>query len=238
MRAFYFLPIMLCSFPVYSQPTISVEANPSEYLSSLKQEMQAEWPENRTINLVFHGHSVPAGYFKTPHVNTMSAYPNLVLKKIKSIYPHAVVNVIVTAIGGENSVKGAERFEKDVLVHNPDVLFIDYGLNDRRAGLAASYNAWNEMIKKAKKQHIKVILLTPSPDQKVEYSDPNNELRKHTDQIIRLAHEHQVGLVDSYMAFEFLYARKKKLKKYMSQVNHPNKKGHELIANEIIKYFN
>lgn len=238
MRAFYFLPIMLCSFPVYSQPTISVEANPSEYLSSLKQEMQAEWPENRTINLVFHGHSVPAGYFKTPHVNTMSAYPNLVLKKIKSIYPHAVVNVIVTAIGGENSVKGAERFEKDVLVHNPDVLFIDYGLNDRRGGLAASYNAWNEMIKKAKKQHIKVILLTPSPDQKVEYSDPNNELRKHTDQIIRLAHEHQVGLVDSYMAFEFLYARKKKLKKYMSQVNHPNKKGHELIANEIIKYFN
>lgn len=24
----------------------------------------------------------------------------------------------------------------------------------------------------------------------------------------------------------------------MSQVNHPNKKGHELIAEEILKYFN
>jgi hypothetical protein len=25
--------------------------------------------------------------------------------------------------------------------------------------------------------------------------------------------------------------------KYMSQVNHPNEKGHELIAEEIIKWF-
>jgi len=33
---------------------------------------------------VFHVLSVPAGYFKTPKVNTWSAYPNLVLKKLKS----------------------------------------------------------------------------------------------------------------------------------------------------------
>ena len=26
--------------------------------------MQIKWPRNRTINIVFHGHSVPAGYFK------------------------------------------------------------------------------------------------------------------------------------------------------------------------------
>ena len=93
------------------------------------------------------------------------------------------------------------------------------------------------MIKKAKKENIKIILLTPSPDQRVDYADANNELKKHSDQIIRLANENQVGLVDSYKAFEFLYTNKNELKKYMSQVNHPNEKGHELIANEIIKYF-
>ena len=63
------------------------------------------------------------------------------------------------------------------------------------------------------------------------------QLTKHTDQIIRLADEHQVGLVDSYKAFEFSYSRNKKLSKYMSQVNHPNEKGHGLIADEIMKYF-
>ena len=170
-------------------------------------------------------------------VNTLGAYPYLVLKKLKSNYPYAVVNVIITSIGGENSVSGASRFTDDVLTHQPDVLLIDYGLNDRGIGLEKSYIAWDQMIKKAINQHIKVILITPSPDQRIDYLDMNNELKKHRDQIIRLALENNVGLVDSYKAFEFLYNDKEQLEKYMSQVNHPNEKGHELIANEIIKWF-
>jgi len=237
MKTFLFLPLFLFSLLATCQNAASQTANPSTYLRDLKKEMQVEWPKNRTINIVFHGHSVPAGYFKTPEVNTLNAYPALVLKKIKNQYPSAVVNIIVTAIGGENSEQGAHRFDDDVLTHKPDVLFIDYGLNDRRLALEESYEAWNSMIQKAKNQQIKVILLSPSPDQRVDYSNPDNELKKQTDQIIRLAEEHQVGLVDSYKAFDFLYAKKKKLKKYMSQVNHPNKKGHELIANETIKWF-
>jgi acyl-CoA thioesterase-1 len=231
------LSIVLFGFLAQGQNKESNHVSNADYLKDLKNELQIEWPKNRTINIVFHGHSVPAGYFKTPEVNTMSAYPNLVLKKIKSIYPYAVVNIIVTAIGGENSIKGAERFESDVLSHKPDVLFIDYALNDRRVGLEKSNAAWSQMIKQAKDQNIKVILLTPSPDQRVAYSKPDNELKKHTKQIIQLANKHQVGLVDSYKAFEFLYSNKEELTKYMSQVNHPNERGHELIAKEIITWF-
>ena len=207
------------------------------YLSVLKSELKKEWPKNRTINIVFHGHSVPAGYFKTPQVNTMEAYPNLFLKKLKDIYPFAVVNTIVTAIGGENSVKGAERFERDVLSHKPDLILIDYGLNDRGCGLEKAYVAWNQMIKMAKDNGIKVILLTPSPDQNVNLLDTSNELSKQSNQIRKIAAENQVGLADSYQAFRFLYADKEQLSHYMSQVNHPNKLGHELIAIELMKWF-
>jgi acyl-CoA thioesterase-1 len=101
-------------------------ADPSSYLEDIKSELKKEWPGNRTINLVFHGHSVPAGYFKTPLVNTFDSYPFLLLKELKELYPYAVINVICTAIGGENSSEGVKRFESDVLVHKPDVLFIDY----------------------------------------------------------------------------------------------------------------
>ena len=212
-------------------------ANPTAYLSDLKIDLQKEWPKNRTINIVFHGHSVPAGYFKTPRVNTLSAYPQQFLTKLKSVYPLAVVNVIVTAIGGENSVQGAKRFKRDVISHHPDLVLIDYALNDRGVGLQKANLAWNQMIRQAKKQGIKVILLTPSPDQSVNYADPDNELKKHADQIRNLAAKNQVGLVDSYRAFEFLYPDKEQLKQYMSQVNHPNEKGHELIANEIMNWF-
>jgi len=48
---------------------------------------------------------------------------------------------------------------------------------------------------------------------------------------------YQFGMADSYKAFEFLYADKEQLSKYMSQVNLPNELGHELIVDEIIKWF-
>ena len=143
-------------------------ADQSGYLQEIKMELEKKWPDNRTINLVFHGHSVPAGYFKTPVVNTLDSYPFLLLQRLKVRYPHAVINIINTAIGGENSIEGEKRFESDVLTHKPDVLFIDYSLNDRGVGLENSYKAWDKMIKTALKKNIKVILLTPSPDQRID----------------------------------------------------------------------
>ena len=213
------------------------KVDPSSYLAHIKTELTKEWPGNRTINLVFHGHSVPAGYFKAPRVNTFDSYPYLLLKELKELYPHAVINVICTAIGGENSSEGAERFESDVLVHKPDVLFIDYALNDRGIGLEQSKEAWQEMISKALRENIKVILLTPSPDQRVDMFEPDNELDQHAEQIKHLAEYYGTGLVDSYEVFKCRVQNGDHLSDYMSQVNHPNKKGHQLIVSELIRFF-
>jgi len=212
-------------------------ADTSDYLSNIKSELKKEWPKNRTINLVFHGHSVPAGYFKTPVVNTLASYPYQVLKKIKELYPYSVINIINTSIGGENSISGERRFEKEVLVHNPDLIFIDYALNDAGVGLEKSKAAWEKMIQKALDRHIKVILLTPSPDQRINISEPDNDLGKHAQQIRALSKEYGVGLADSYEIFRNLAVSGDSLKNYMSQVNHPNEKGHLLIAGAIMKYF-
>ena len=212
-------------------------ANPSNYLNDIKTELKKEWPKNRTINLVFHGHSVPAGYFKTPIVNSLESYPFLLLKELKTIYPYAVINVINTSVGGENSISGEKRFRSDVLIHKPDLLFIDYALNDRGMGLDKSYKAWSLMINKALKENIKIILLTPSPDQRVNILMPNNELEQFAEQIKQLSKEKGIGLIDSYQLFKSQLVLGDSISYYMSQVNHPNKEGHQLISNEIIKYF-
>ncbi|MBN3519434.1 SGNH/GDSL hydrolase family protein [Algoriphagus lutimaris] len=215
-----------------------IDSNSKEnYLNDMKDELTVEWPKNKTINLVFHGHSVPAGYFKTPEVNTLNSYPFLALKGIKEAYPFAVVNVINTSIGGENSNSGQKRFKKEVLPHQPNILFIDYALNDRGIGLDQSRKAWEKMIVKALKKNIKVILLTPSPDLKIDLTESGNELDLHRQQIIGLAKKYQVGLVDSYSLFQKLKENCNCLNEYMSQGNHPNEKGHQLIAKEILTYF-
>ena len=233
MRTIIFL-LVLISWEARTQNLI---AEPNDYLKEIKEELKMEWPNNRTINLVFHGHSVPDGYFKTPIVNTLDAYPFQVLKGIKEHYPHAVINIINTSIGGENSVSGAERFDAEVLIHRPDVLFLDYALNDTGIGLERSKEAWHSMIGKALDQKIKVILLTPSPDQRIDIMETDNVLGQHQKQIRQLAMENGVGLVDSYTLFKEKVLAGDSISKYMSQVNHPNKEGHKLIADEILTYF-
>jgi len=228
--------LLFQSFLLSGQVNVKI-GNSSDYLNDIKTELKKEWPNNRTINLVFHGHSVPAGYFNTPNIRTFESYPYQVLKQLKELYPYAVINIINTSVGGENSVSGAKRFESDVLIHKPDVLFIDYALNDRSVGLDKSKEAWQKMIEMALKRGIKVILLTPSPDLGENILDTNTTLEKYSQQIRDLSDKFGIGLVDSYSKFKQITISGDSLSKYMAQSNHPNEKGHLLIANEIMKYF-
>ncbi len=211
--------------------------DPATFLADIKTELTKEWPKNKSVSLVFHGHSVPAGYFKTPIVNTLNAYPNQCLRILKARYPFAVINVIVTAIGGEDSEQGAARFESDVLSHKPNVLFIDYALNDRGIGLKKAKKSWQKMIEMAQNAGVKVILLTPSPDLKVDMENPENELNQHANQIRQLAAYYQTGLIDSYEAFNSKRQKGQNLNQYMAQGNHPNEAGHAIIAEELVKWF-
>lgn len=212
-------------------------ADPAIYLAEFRTEAAKVWPANHTLNIVCHGHSVPAGYFKTPDVRTFDSYPHLLHIGLNERFPHAVTNVIVTAIGGENSESGAKRFERDVLSLRPEVVTIDYGLNDRGIGLDRARAAWSSMIEKAREQGVEVILLTPTPDTRANLADPADPLNRHAEQIRALAAEQHVGLVDSLAAFNKATAEGRDLSELMSQINHPNRAGHELVAAALLEWF-
>jgi len=213
-------------------------ADPATYLADLQALMQVQWPRNRTINIVCHGHSVPSGYFQTPTVDTFNAYPHLLHVALKERYPYAVLNVITTSIGGEHAVSGAARFERDVLSLRPDLITIDYSLNDRRAGLERSRAAWSSMIEAAQAQGIPVLLLTPTPDQRNDLFDDDDELNQHAQQVRELAAQYGVGLVDSTQAFQrYVRTEGNELPDVMAQVNHPNRAGHDLVLAELVRWF-
>ena len=208
-------------------------ASRENYLSSLADALALRWPDNQPVNIVCHGHSVPAGYACTPLVRSFSAYPHLLHCALAERYPYAVINFIVTAIGGENSVQGAQRFERDVLSLQPSLVTIDYGLNDRAIGLAAAETAWRAMIEAALSEKIPVILLTPSLDN----DPPFTELSCHAQQIRRLAEEYGVGLADSFLAWTQALDRGEALSNLLSHVNHPSLAGHQLIARQLAAWF-
>ncbi|MEQ8211275.1 MAG: GDSL-type esterase/lipase family protein [Lacipirellulaceae bacterium] len=212
-------------------------ADPQTYLQEIVSELQKKWPKNRTITIVFHGHSVPTGYFRTGQVRPFDSYPHLSHVALQKRYPTSVIEIIRTGIGGENSVKGAQRFEKDVLAKNPDVVAIDYSLNDRHLGLEQPRKAWESMILQAKEAGVKVILLTPTADQRAKLNDPSDPLTQHAEQVRALAAKNGVALADSYDVFQRYVADGKQLGPVMSQGNHPNRKGHEMVVPMITKWF-
>jgi hypothetical protein len=170
----------------------------------------------------------------------------LSLVQIKEEYPYAVINTITTSIGGEQAETGELRFADEVLAMRPDVLLIDYALNDRNIGLERAKEAWQKMIDAAlahsfttrdgESHQVKVILMTPTPDTREDISSDESPLAQHAAQIRKLAIDNNVGLIDSYALFKEL-ASKESLAPYMAQANHINGNGHQLVANEIAKLF-
>ena len=227
------LPLLLLAV----LPLAAADPAPAAALAPVVQALELKWPRNRTVHLVCHGHSVPAGYFVTPAVHADEAYPAGWQAGLRARFPHAVLNVIVTAIGGEASDRGAARFERDVLALRPSVVTIDYSLNDRRLGLEKAKANWTAMIVAAKAAGIQVILLTPTPDQSAKLDDPKDPLNQHAEQVRALAKEHGVLLVDSLALFKAKVAAGTPLKDLMSQVNHPNAAGHALVTAALLDLF-
>lgn len=223
--------LLLLALTLFFGATVRAQvADPGTYLANIIENLHKRWPDNKTVNIVFHGHSVPAGYARTPVVNTLGAYPHQTLVRLKEAFPNAVINVITTAIGGEQSEQGAARFEAEVLTHRPDILFIDYALNDRTIGVERSERAWRAMITQAQQRGVRVVLLTPTPDLSENILADQGRLFAQAEMIRRLAAEYHVGLVDVYARFRELAGQGERIADYMAQVNHPNEKGHTVAA--------
>ena len=227
------LPLLL----LVAACTAILHAQEPRIPASLVAELDKTWPDNRSIHFVFHGHSVPSGYHRTPEVKPFDSYPLMATEKIQKAHPHAVVNAIVTAIGGEDSVKGAARFEKDVLTLRPDIVFIDYALNDRRLPVAEVEKAWRSMARAAKAKGVPVVFLTPTgaDDVRIDAADEPLEIRAAI--IRKVAAEEGVPVADVWTAWKAELKGGVKQDSLLSQGNHPNRKGHEIAAKVIAGLF-
>lgn len=63
----------------------------------------------------------------------LSDYTTQLGTLLNNQYSHAVFNVIPTGIKGEMAYFAIQRFDKDVRMHNPDIIVIGYGDNDAGA---------------------------------------------------------------------------------------------------------
>lgn len=214
-------------------------ADKKDYLKELAEKLKKVWPDNESIMVACHGHSIPCGYMADNVTSPFDAYPHLFHAALAERFPHSVINVAVTAKGGENSLSGAKRFERDVLSHHPYLVTIDYGRNDMFLTGEQMRGAWQDMTQKALDAGCKVLLLTPAPDSgAVYYAESERQLKdaEMSEIICETAERFCVGLAEVHGTFERLFNQGHKRSEYAASVNHPNRRGHEIIADCMMEW--
>ena len=60
----------------------------------------------------------------------LSKWPEILDELLERQYPHAEFNTIASGVKGEMATNAIKRFDKDVRLHNPDIIILGYGDND------------------------------------------------------------------------------------------------------------
>lgn len=97
----------------------------------------------KEITLGFIGGSITEGFNATSDENT---YVSLVYKWWCDTFPNAEINLINAGIGGTSSYLGVHRVEDDILAHEPDLVFVEFAVNDAFATFGM--NSYENLIRR------------------------------------------------------------------------------------------
>ena len=115
----FFLRLLLCQF----LGLLALHASPPSIADFAKK------AENREpLSVVFFGGSLTFGANASdPNI---TSYRGLMMRWLREKYPNTPITFHDAAIGGTGSQLGMFRIERDVLSHQPDLVFLDFTVND------------------------------------------------------------------------------------------------------------
>ena len=112
------------------------------------------------------GDSVTYGYTHADKCEFDNVYHNKLKSLLEKQYPSIVFNIINAGVGGDTSLDGLNRLEQDVLNYNPDLVLVEFGLNDchKEIGGIGDFKASIQRILDEIKANTRsdIILLTPN----------------------------------------------------------------------------
>lgn len=114
----------------------------------------AETPDRAAALIACLGDSVTHGCFEVfknrfGKVDTVyrpeGGYPARLRRRLNLLYPASAVNVLNAGVSGDSSAGGLRRLERGVLSHLPDLVTVNFGLNDAMGGRNALSNYRSNM---------------------------------------------------------------------------------------------
>ncbi len=144
------------------------------------------------VTIVAFGDSITAGYA------VRRGFPSFWMEWLQKKYPEAKVEMINSGVSGDTTMDGLARLDWSVLSYEPDLVTINFGINDcvLRLGLEEFEMNFVEMVRRIRAGPGSEILLLSS--QPLETPPYDGLVLDYYQAIERVAREMDVGFVDVY----------------------------------------
>ncbi len=181
-------------------------------------------------------------------------YSNFVEMWTVTRHPHWKLTFRNVGIGGDRSTGGNTRFKRDVLLHKPTAMTVDFGMNDGGYGAFSDnvfkpyMNGLQGMADQAKEANIRVAWATPQPLDTAEQGPTaltgyNQTLEKFSDGVKVIADKNGGLFVDQFHPYLAALDRARAKGTKYDRITggdavHPGPPGQALMAASILKGLN
>ena len=184
------------------------------------------------VTIVAYGDSITAGFA------VRRGFPSFWKQMLMERYPEAGVEMINSGISGDTTMDGLARLDWAVLSYEPDLVTINFAINDCVMGLGLEELEMNlvEMVRRIRAGPGSEVLLLSS--QPLETPPYDRLVLDYYQAIERVAKEMDVGFVDVYGAWMRLVGQGTPLSSLiLPGLDHPNEAGYKIIAEELMGLF-
>ena len=184
------------------------------------------------VTIVAYGDSITAGFA------VRRGFPSFWKQMLEEKYPEAGLEMINSGISGDTTLDGLSRLDWAALSYEPDLVTINFGINDCVLGLGLEEFEMNlvEMVRRIRAGPGSEVLLLTS--QLLETPPYDRLVLDYYQAIERVAKEMEVGFVDVHGAWMRRIQLGTPLSSLiLSGLDHPNEAGYRIIAEELMELF-
>ena len=176
------------------------------------------------ITVAYIGGSITEGY----NAGTTEFYAKTCTDLLQGYFPDITVTGVNAGISGTPSLLGNLRLERDVLSADPDIVFVEFAVND---GQEADYkNAYESLVRTllTQEKDIAVVLL-------FTVLDSGHMCQEHMSKIGANYDLPMISVHDS--VYEEIEAGRMTWQDYSNDQSHPNAYGHKCITDFVDNYY-
>lgn len=176
------------------------------------------------ITVAYIGGSITEGY----NAGTTEFYAKTCTDLLQGYFPDITVTGVNAGISGTPSLLGNLRLERDVLSADPDIVFVEFAVND---GQEADYkNAYESLVRTllTQEKDIAVVLLFTVLDRGYTCQEHMSKIGANYDLPMISVHD---------SVYEEIEAGRMTWQDYSNDQSHPNAYGHKCITDFVDNYY-